>query len=178
MIYIVGFALQKCESSVACLGASTSPILVLDTNVVLTQVIFVWFLLSTLSFQLLVFYEMMRFYRLVCLRILLLMTWLCYQLCWMRLRTRTYLFTTELELSAAIPCGDSLFSLTSTTSMLSIYAFYLHFRYCCLSESSLNNIVLFNKQQDKFTLGLEIQNLSSFIVFLNYMKIWDIAIFF
>lgn len=46
---------KKCDSSVARLGASTSPILVLDTNVVLTQVIFVWFLLITLSFQLVVF---------------------------------------------------------------------------------------------------------------------------
>lgn len=54
-IYCGASICKKCDSSVARLSASTSPILVLDTNVVLTQVIFVQFLLSTFHFQLVAF---------------------------------------------------------------------------------------------------------------------------
>ncbi|KAA0046987.1 exosome complex exonuclease RRP44-like protein A [Cucumis melo var. makuwa] len=90
---------KKCDSSVARLGASTSPILVLDTNVVLTQIDFL---------------ENHAIDDVVMLSVML-----------DEVKNRTCLFTTELELSAEIPCGDSLFSLTSITSMFSVYAFII-----------------------------------------------------
>ena len=112
---------KVCDSSNARLSPSASTILIVDTNVVLNQVIVnfqIFVRLLIFSYYLILFCLELFDCRLICLRTQQLMMLSCYRSCWKRLRTRTCRCTIELEFSAAIPWEGFLCLLMNTTSML------------------------------------------------------------
>ena len=123
-IYCGASICKVCDSSTARLSPSASTILILDTNVVLNQVklfsLFLFFSIFFWFFDFIFGIEFIEFrcggFRLICWRIRRLMTSWCCLWCWKKLRTRIFLFTTDLEPFAATLWGNSLFSQTNITS--------------------------------------------------------------